>query len=247
MTTRYDPHFFEAIRADARRSASIVVPLVVELLAPRSVVDVGCGDGTWLSVFRDNGVEDYLGLDGDYVDLAHLAIPRDRFAATELRDPLTLARTFDLAVCLEVGEHLDPDHADVLVASLVSAAPAVLFSAAVPFQTGEHHVNEQWPEYWADRFARHGYTTVDALRDRIWDDPQVAWWYAQNALIYADAATLARRPALRAIADRTDPNHLTRVHPRNYARIGELLAEKEKRRNRLSRRIGRLFRGRRSR
>jgi SAM-dependent methyltransferase len=244
VTTPYDPRFFAAIRDDARRSAERIVPIVVDLLAPRSVVDVGCGDGTWLSAFVERGIEDVLGVDGSYAVAGGLAIPAERFATRDLTRPLGLPRRFDLAVSLEVGEHLAPEHAETFVASIAAAASCVLFSAAVPFQTGAHHVNEQWPEYWAALFGRAGFTAVDALRPRVWDDPAVAWWYAQNALLYLDADALAARPALREIAARTDPARLTRVHPRNYARIGALIADKERRRNRLSRRIGRWLRGR---
>jgi len=244
VTSPYDPRFFDALRDGVRRSAERIVPLVLELLAPVSIVDIGCGDGTWLSVFAGAGIGDYLGLDGDYVDPATLAIPRDRFAASDLTIPVTLGRRFDLALSLEVAEHLPPERAEGFVASLCAAAPAVVFSAAVPHQGGRDHRNERWPEYWAELFGARGYLAADAIRDRIWDDPAVDWWYAQNTIVYADRETLTRRPDLRVAAARTDPRRLTRIHPRNYARIGELLAEKARRRQRFMRRIGRFLRGR---
>lgn len=247
MTNPYDPQFFEAIQEDARRSARRVVPLVLELTGARSIVDVGCGDGTWLSVFAQHGIEDVLGIDGAYVDRDRLAIPADRFLEKDLEQPFTLGRTFDLALSLEVGEHLPDSAAEGFVGSIVATAPVVVFSAAMPFQTGNNHVNEQWPEYWAERFARRGYAAIDAIRGRLWDDEDVAWWYAQNTIVYAREDALASRPALAEARRTTDPARLTRIHPRNYARIGELLAETERRRNRLSRRIGALLRGRRSR
>ncbi|HEX4823538.1 MAG TPA: class I SAM-dependent methyltransferase [Candidatus Polarisedimenticolaceae bacterium] len=243
MTSPYDPRFYEAVREGARRSAECIVPLVLDLVAPASVVDIGCGDGTWLAAFAARGIVDYLGLDGDYVDLKTLAIPRERFAATDLTMPLTLGRSFDLAVSLEVAEHLPPERAEAFVASLCAAAPAVLFSAAVPHQGGRDHRNERWPEYWAGLFAARGYLAADAIRDRIWDEPAVDWWYAQNTIVYARSETLAARPDLRVAAARTDAARLTRIHPRNYERIGELIAEKERRRNRFIRRVGRFLRG----
>ena len=153
MSQPYTADFFADHRDGARRSARVVVPLVLELVRARSVVDVGCGDGTWLSVFREHGVEDVRGIDGDYVDRAELQIPRERFHPHDLTRPLELGHTFDLAVSLEVAEHLPPESADDFVTSLTRHAPIVLFSAAAPYQGGQNHVNEQWPAYWAARFA----------------------------------------------------------------------------------------------
>src|SRR5437762_9386342 len=68
LTQVYDRDFFSAIQDGSRSSANEIVPRLMELLHPTSVVDVGCGTGSWLSVVRDQGVKDVLGIDGDYVD-----------------------------------------------------------------------------------------------------------------------------------------------------------------------------------
>ena len=240
--TSYTRAFYETIQGGSRRSAEEMVPLLLELVKPRSVVDVGCGDGTWLSVVAAHGIADVLGIDGAYVDRSRLAIDRARFVEKDLALPFTIDRTFDLALSLEVGEHLPESAADGFVGSIARLAPVAVFSAAVPHQTGNHHVNERWPEYWAEAFARHGFAAADAIRPRLWDRSGVEWWYAQNTIVYAREGALSKLPELASAAAATDPRHLTRIHPRNYARIGELLAEKERRRNRLTRRIGRLFR-----
>ena len=98
----------ETQRESGRRSARRVVPLVLELIHPRSVVDVGCGVGTWLSVFREHGVEDVRGIDIEGV-AGLLEIPLDQFLAHDLTRPIEPDRQFDLVVCLEVAEHLPPD------------------------------------------------------------------------------------------------------------------------------------------
>src|SRR5687768_2487400 len=142
----YSAAFFRTMSASARSSAEQVVPLMMELVQPRSVVDVGSAAGSWLSVFREHGVEDVLGIDGDYVRAETLEIPLDHFLAHDLAKPLRLSRKFDLVVCLEVAEHLPRSRADSLVDDLAALGSTVLFSAAIPFQGGTHHVNEQWPE-----------------------------------------------------------------------------------------------------
>ena len=190
----YDRAFYRRHVSGARSSAGVIVPLVVAWLNPRSVVDVGCGVGSWLAEFRRNGVEDVLGVDGPHVDRALLEIPADRFEARDLTKPVAIPRSFDLALCLEVAEHLPESSADALVGSLVALAPVILFSAAVPGQGGTGHVNEAWPEAWARRFSARGYDWADPIRPRVWTSRDVEPWYAQNALLYCRRGLFSPAP-----------------------------------------------------
>jgi SAM-dependent methyltransferase len=212
--SEYTQEFFEKWADKRRSSAAAIVPLVMELVAPRSVVDLGCGVGGWLAAFAEHGVDDYLGVDGEWVPPDSLEIPRERFVTADLGRPFTLDRQFDLAVSLEVGEHLPESAAKGFVETLVALAPCVLFSAAVPRQGGRHHVNEQWPQYWAALFAEYGYQVVDAIRPRVWSAPGVAWWYKQNTLIYAREEVIAARPLLSHGRAATVEEMLAVVHPR---------------------------------
>jgi SAM-dependent methyltransferase len=208
----YGPEFFAEVDTTAEGSAQRILPLVVDPLAPRSVVDVGCGSGAWLVEAARLGIDDYLGVDG-YTPTGSLRIPAERFLIHDLTVPLDLERRFDLVVCLEVAEHLPHTAADVLVESLARLGPAVLFSAAVPHQSGDNHVNEQWPEYWAQRFEANGFTVVDAIRPLIWRDPGVAWWYRQNTLLFCEAELIDRVPLLREARRATRDQQLSMVHP----------------------------------
>jgi SAM-dependent methyltransferase len=185
QATAYTPTFFDELARGTQESAQVVVPLVNALVQPASVLDVGCGVGTWLAEWNTVGVPDLVGLDGDYVDRAALRIPVDRFTPADLQQPFSLGRRFDLVQSLEVAEHLDEPYADAFVESLSRHGDTVLFSAAIPRQGGTHHVNEQWPSYWAEKFAKAGYTVHDVIRPQIWTDPRVAVWYRQNMLLFA--------------------------------------------------------------
>ncbi|HUZ90376.1 MAG TPA: methyltransferase domain-containing protein [Methylocella sp.] len=179
-----DETFYERQQDGSIRSAEIVVPIVLSLFPCHSVVDFGCGVGGWLREFERQGVSDYLGIDGDYVSRQMLKIPADRFRPADLREVSDLGRRFDLACSLEVAEHLPEDRARSFVAALVKAAPVVLFSAAIPFQDGRGHLNEQWQSYWAKLFGEHGYVTLDCIRPAIHGDSRVEWWYRQNILVF---------------------------------------------------------------
>jgi SAM-dependent methyltransferase len=211
--TPYTDDYYANFLEGARRSAEVVVPRLLALLRPRRVVDVGCGIGAWLAAFRDHGVHEVLGIDGEYVPRQLLQIPPEQFLADNLSTPLQLGETFDLALSLEVAEHLPPECAGVLVDSLTRLAPAVVFSAAIPHQGGTDHINEQWPEYWATLFEARGYAAIDCLRAGVWSDRRVEWWYAQNLLLYARRDyVLARRELAREYAG-TERSALARVHP----------------------------------
>jgi SAM-dependent methyltransferase len=160
-----------------------IVPLIMNQVSPATVLDVGCGTGTWLKIFEEHGVTDYFGVDGTYLDKTMLKIPVERFMAFDLTQPFLLQRKFDLVLSLEVAEHLDEKHADTHVQALVSHGKAILFSAAIPGQGGQNHLNEQWPAYWQQKFAAYGFYFHDVIRPRVWNNDKVDWWYRQNIFL----------------------------------------------------------------
>lgn len=168
-----------------RASARLVLELLFERYRPKSILDVGCGIATWLDVARELGVADYLGVDGDWLDRKLVRVPQEHVRNLDLESPFDLGRRFDLAMNIEVAEHLSAAAADDLVASLARHADVVLFSAAIPYQGGHHHVNEQFPDYWIEKFAGHGYAPLDFLRPRLWDRGDVLLWLRQNLLVFA--------------------------------------------------------------
>ena len=137
-------------------TAKVVVPLLMDWYKPKSVLDLGCNIGAWLSVFIDNGVTDVIGVDGDNMQ-SELLIPLDNFMVRDLTLPLTYCGKFDLTICLEVAEHLEEQYADTLVDSAVSTSNTIFWSAASPGQGGYNHVNEQPNEYWIEKFKQRGY------------------------------------------------------------------------------------------
>jgi hypothetical protein len=182
--TPYDGEFYRLNDASAAASASVLVPLVVADLHPSSVVDFGCGDGVWLSAFQKLGVTDLLGLDGAHVDLGRLQVARECFSVVDLEEPAPTSRPYDLALSLEVAEHVSPAAGTRLVEALCRSSRKVLFSGAVPGQGGTHHINEQWVDYWVAQFSQSGFVALDVYRPKIAYDLRVAWWYRQNLMLF---------------------------------------------------------------
>jgi SAM-dependent methyltransferase len=179
-STPYSESFFASWEDRSRSSAEAILPVVLERVRPTSAIDVGCGFGTWTEVL-ERRVSEVVSVDGEWIP-SHAR--RSGFLERDLERPLAFDRAFDLAISVEVAEHLSPARAESFVADLVRLAPAVLFSAAIPGQGGADHINEQWQSYWARLFAQHGRFPHDVVRPVVWGDPAVERWYAQNALLY---------------------------------------------------------------
>ena len=164
---------------------AIAFPAILRSLpvAPRSLVDIGCGTGSWIKAALDNGLLDVCGVDGVAVPPDQLAVPQSMIMIHDFTEPLTLGRRYDVALCLEVAEHLDEACAPELVSSLTRTSDIVVFSAACPNQPGQHHVNCRWPEYWQRLFNEREYTCDDAIRWQLWNVHEIEPWYRQNMFV----------------------------------------------------------------
>ncbi|WP_395051076.1 class I SAM-dependent methyltransferase [Flavobacterium sp.] len=179
----YNDDFHKVHFQNSINSANELIPLFLNYFKPKSVLDVGCGLGTWLSVFEQNQCE-VLGIDGDYVEIKDLVIDKNKFVSHDLNTSFDLERKFDLVISLEVAEHILPENAGVFIDSMCCHGDVILFSAAIPGQEGTLHYNEQYNKYWIDLFSQNGYQCIDFLRHKIWKDHKISWWYRQNILIF---------------------------------------------------------------
>ena len=181
----YDEKFYE-ISEDAReQDAEIVVPQIINWLKPKSIIDFGCGLGTWLSVVKqvDLNIEIY-GLDGDYVNEKELKIDKRFFKAVDLSKPIQIKESYDLAMSLEVAEHIDEAASEIFIDNITGSSDNVLFSAAIPEQGGVHHVNEQWQEYWISKFEARGYSADVSVRNFFWHAQEITPWRRQNFIFF---------------------------------------------------------------
>lgn len=164
-------------------AAEIVVPYLLKHHHTQSVIDVGCGTGTWLKVFHQKGVKKITGIDGHHLNPDVLVIPREHVQLKDLERPFEVVEKYDLAISLEVAEHLQPASAIAFIESLTKLSDTIVFSAALPGQGGQNHLNEQWPSYWNELFNQFGFEMVDCLRGYFWENKQVDWWYRQNMFL----------------------------------------------------------------
>lgn len=197
----YSGDFYSYIDTGSRRSARVVAALLLREMEIGSLLDIGAGHGAWAAEWLAAGVKNVVAVDGDYVQPDQLAVPREVFRAHDLSTPFDLKRRFDLVQSLEVAEHLPAEKAELFVDNIARHGDVILFSAAVPHQGGEHHVNERPPEYWRRKFAARGYAAFDFLRPRLADRSEVMPWYRFNSYLYANDAGQNRMSAA-ALASR---------------------------------------------
>ena len=164
-------------------AANQVLPLLFEIYKPQSILDVGCGLGNWIQVAKTLGVPNVTGVDGSYVNRSLLKISNEEFVEKDLTKNFDLGKKFDLAICLEVAEHLPESSADGLIQSLTQHTDVIMFSAALPGQGGQNHINEQWPDYWQKIFTKHGFEMIDYFRPKIWNNQKIERWYRQNLFL----------------------------------------------------------------
>lgn len=163
-----------------------IVPEIIKLLNPKSVIDIGCGIGTFIHCFKEEGVKDVLGIDGPWAnkELVNKFLSEEEFLIKNLEEKLILNKKFDLVMSLEVAEHLSEESSDIFVENLISCGNIILFSAAIPLQGGQNHINEQWLDYWQEKFLKHGYYLQDVIRPIFWNNAKVFWWYKQNMVLF---------------------------------------------------------------
>lgn len=217
----YSESFYKSRNTDTKKSAEIILELLFRFFHPKSMVDFGCGVGTWLYVGKNLGVQEILGIEGDWLDIKHLVINKESFTHKDLSKKIDLKRKFELAISLEVAEHIDASYADIFVENLTVSSDVILFSAAIPGQRGSGHINEQWPEYWIQKFIENGFEPLDIVRPKIWQIEEVKTWYRQNTILFVKKEKLEELPELKSFLDPFKSNWSV-VHPGTFLRQIEI-------------------------
>ncbi|MDR1481572.1 MAG: methyltransferase domain-containing protein [Synergistaceae bacterium] len=219
----YGEKFFQGEQETSAKSAVLVLNIVNNFVTVNSVVDIGCGVGEWLKVYYEKGIDNILGIDGAYLNPAQLVIPREHFMPKDISQPITdIQQKFDLAISLEVAEHIDPSCVEIYIDNITNFSDVILFSAAIPTQGGDHHVNEQWPSYWIERFRRVGYVPIDCIRWSIWNLKDVSFIYKQNIMFYIKETVIDSHPLLKEQIQQGRSHIFDVVHPECYLYLGSV-------------------------
>lgn len=193
LAKHYDDEFYRTQVSDSLDSARLYLGHFWTILQPASVVDVGCGRGAWLKAAGELGARRLIGLDGPWNRAVQMIDPAIAFQQIDLNSSFVLPQRCDLAISVEVAEHLEPARSAAFVHSLTECADVVLFSAAITGQGGENHINERPHSFWAELFAQEGFAAYDFFRPAFWEDRRVCVWYRQNLFLYVRRASAAQQ------------------------------------------------------
>jgi SAM-dependent methyltransferase len=185
----YDSNYYaNLVEGSAVRGAGVISESILRDLKPKTVVDVGCGTGALLEALRKRGCL-VFGLEYSEAALGYCRERRLEVLKFNLeRDILNTDRTFDVAISMEVAEHLPERTADRYVDLLTRLSSRIVFTAAHPGQGGRHHLNEQPQPYWFSKFRARSFDHDEEL-SKSWREwwmakGVVAAWYYQNLMIF---------------------------------------------------------------
>ena len=232
---RYDHQFYLRSHERTKDSPSKILPMLFSLKRIDSVVDVGCGTGAWLECAKALGATNVHGIEGPWLDKRIARVDARDFHIHDLEVRLAVGRKFDLVISLEVAEHLSPSRARSFVDDLCELGDMILFSAAIPEQGGNHHINEQWQSFWAKQFIDNNFKAFDFIRPAIWSRTDIPVWYRQNILSFARVGSNADA-ALSAVTGAIgDHSILDIVHPSLF--LAHVRKRKKRRRKHLAARL----------
>jgi len=181
----YDDFFYEAQIKESYLAAKIYVKVLKKIYRPSSVVDLGCGRGAWLKAFYESGAKNLVGFDGPWNNQESMIIQQIKFRPINLNKPLKKDDGhFDLAISVEVAEHLPEASANTFINNLTMLSDNIIFGAAYPGQGGVDHINEKPQSYWAKLFTKNNYYPFDIFRPQIWGNTETPFWYQQNTFLY---------------------------------------------------------------
>lgn len=181
----YNNEFYDKHYEGSYQSAYIILSYIKNYLKVNSIIDFGCGAGTWCLAAKNLGVSMIYGIDSNSLSRAQSNDCTINYIQSDIGKKMPLLPKFDLTISVEVGEHISENDSDAYITNLVNASNIILFSAAVPGQEGLHHINEQPLSYWVKKFKKHHFELVDSLRGVFWNNSSVEIWYRNNIVFFA--------------------------------------------------------------
>lgn len=178
-------YYVDRDRRAAMQDANQFAETVLSRYNPESVLELGCGTGTLLYPYLEQGIHVH-GVDLSETAQKESALPESQFEIHDLTEPYTPRQEYDLVLCVEVLEHIPQKAADTIVESICTAGDTAIVTAAPPGQGGTHHVNEQPYEYWIEKFEQRGMRYNEQQAEQIRNELELSEseWIQKNVLVF---------------------------------------------------------------
>ena len=214
---KYDQAFYDSQMSGSYQSALVYLKHLFQYWHPESVIDMGCGRGMWLAACRHYNVPYCVGLDGHWNSQDKMVDQSILFRQADLNEVYQGNESFDLAMSLEVAEHVQPESSGNFVASLTGLSDVVMFGAAYSWQPGTDHINTRPHSFWFRQFIDQGYVMFDLFRPFFWSDNKVEPWYRQNTFLYVKRShKLVKILESHKFEAVTNPQFVDCIHPWLY-------------------------------
>ena len=171
---------YNQIDNEEKPMADRLAKWIKEELNPATILDIGCGPGTYVDSFRDAGMQ-AVGLDID--DRVH---GQEHLTYKSLLD--IDSESAEVVICLEVAEHIDTEFEDQVVDRVASTVKKTLiWTAAAVGQGGIGHINCKDKQEWADKLTAVGLVRnterEEALKNYIKQGYHLGW-FPNNLLVF---------------------------------------------------------------
>ncbi len=188
----YNKDFFLSNQKEGLKIAEWFISLLQDIFEFQSLIDLGCATGHYLFYALKEGVSDVLGVEGSPAAFSNLLVDKKYIIQHDLRKPLNLNRKYDIALSIEVAEHIDKKYSDVYLKSMCDCSDLIIFTAATPNQGGKCHVNEQPHKWWIEKFKKHSFRfdkkMTDLLRRKIKENAEagkfIVFWLEPNIMVF---------------------------------------------------------------
>jgi hypothetical protein len=170
----YNDEFFEWHLKHARHYSIETMNWYIERFQPDSVVDFGCGIGSYLESCYFNQVPKFQGFDigGEFAKKYTPNFLHKYIEYVDCTTPIDCG-TFECVISFETIEHIEPSGTEVFIKNLVNATDKslgrILFTGAPPEQEGCGHINCQTKEYWLEAFAKHNFYLNNEMTNLVKD------------------------------------------------------------------------------
>lgn len=178
--------YYDTIEAEETPQAQRLAVYLLDEWDFETIADVGCGTGLYLKPFHDAGkIVKGFELSQEAVDRA-VAPNVYQWDITQTPIRLHCESPFDLTLCLEVFEHIDAQDMPMALDNLTWTSDMIIFSAAIPGQGGDGHINLQPKDYWRGAFAVFGFYEDEIDTEWLVDSMRQGYhmgWFTQNVMV----------------------------------------------------------------